>query len=95
MPQLGEAVFDDYAMLRCSFYYRHVYNLLGRTAFLVPFSGLPDKLAALLSTDPPKTTRTGVRWLRVAFAHLGKLDTVAALEHLIAIANTYAEQEAG
>jgi hypothetical protein len=44
MPQLGEAVFDDYTMLRCSFYYRHVYDLLGRTAVLVPFSavaGLP------------------------------------------------------
>lgn len=40
-PQLGEAVFDDYAMLRCSFYYRHVYDLLGRTALLVPFSAVP------------------------------------------------------
>ncbi|MFE3189885.1 ATP-grasp domain-containing protein [Nocardia sp. NPDC059240] len=44
MPRLGEAVFDDYTMLRCSFYYRHVYDLLGRTAVFVPFSavaGLP------------------------------------------------------
>ncbi|MEU2255021.1 hypothetical protein ABZ540_17830 [Nocardia xishanensis] len=55
--------------------------------------GLPDDLAAQLSSEPPKTTRTEVRWLRVAFAHLGKLDTVAALEHLIAIATTHAEQE--
>ncbi|WP_458690372.1 ATP-grasp domain-containing protein [Nocardia tengchongensis] len=39
--QLGEAVFDDYTMLRCSFYYRHVYDLLGRTAVLVPFSAVP------------------------------------------------------
>ncbi|MFI9503505.1 ATP-grasp domain-containing protein [Nocardia sp. NPDC052566] len=42
VPRLGEAVFDDYAMLRCSFYYRHMYDLLGRTAVLVPFSALPD-----------------------------------------------------
>ncbi|MEV6101515.1 hypothetical protein [Nocardia sp. NPDC051981] len=55
--------------------------------------GLPDKLAALLSSEPPKTTRTEVRWLRVAFAHLGKLDTIAALEHLIALAATPARQE--
>ncbi|MEV0467854.1 hypothetical protein AB0I30_00310 [Nocardia tengchongensis] len=39
--QLGEAVFDDCTMLRCSFYYRHVYDLLGRTAVLVPFSAVP------------------------------------------------------
>ncbi|MEV0246357.1 ATP-grasp domain-containing protein [Nocardia sp. NPDC050712] len=42
VARLGEAVFDDYAALRCSFYYRHVYDLLGRTAFLVPFSAVPD-----------------------------------------------------
>lgn len=41
VPQLGEAVFDDYATLRCSSYYRHVYDLLGRTAALVPFSAVP------------------------------------------------------
>ncbi|MEV6066269.1 ATP-grasp domain-containing protein [Nocardia sp. NPDC052001] len=41
-PRLGEAVFDDYAALRCSAYYRHVYDLLGRTAVLVPFSAVPD-----------------------------------------------------
>lgn len=41
VPQLGEAVFDDYTMLRCSFYYRHVYDLLGRTAVFVPFSAVP------------------------------------------------------
>ncbi|MFI6169293.1 ATP-grasp domain-containing protein [Nocardia sp. NPDC051052] len=40
VPQLGEAVFDDYTMLRCSFYYRDVYDLLGRTAVLVPFSAV-------------------------------------------------------
>lgn len=41
VPQLGQAVFDDYATLRCSFYYRHVYDLLGRTAVFVPFSAVP------------------------------------------------------
>ncbi|WP_282785625.1 ATP-grasp domain-containing protein [Nocardia sp. CC201C] len=33
-------MFDDYATLRCSFYYRHVYDLLGRTAVLLPFSAV-------------------------------------------------------
>ncbi|MFD7844823.1 ATP-grasp domain-containing protein [Nocardia sp. NPDC059764] len=42
VPQLGEAVFDDYATLRCSSYYRHVYDLLGRAAFFVPFTAVPD-----------------------------------------------------
>ncbi|MEV0761783.1 ATP-grasp domain-containing protein [Nocardia sp. NPDC050435] len=41
VPRLGEAVFDDYTMLRCSFYYRHIYDLLGRTAIFVPFSAVP------------------------------------------------------
>ncbi|MET8651863.1 ATP-grasp domain-containing protein [Nocardia aurea] len=41
VPRLGDAVFDDYATLRCSSYYRHVYDLLGRTAVLVPFSAVP------------------------------------------------------
>lgn len=41
VPRLGEAVFDDYSTLRCSSYYRHVYDLLGRTAVLVPFSAVP------------------------------------------------------
>ncbi|GAB3212415.1 ATP-grasp domain-containing protein [Nocardia tengchongensis] len=39
--QLREAVFDNYTMLRCSSYYRHVYDLLGRTAVLAPFSAVP------------------------------------------------------
>ncbi|BAW08511.1 hypothetical protein NS14008_09590 [Nocardia seriolae] len=39
--RLGEAVFDEYSVLRCSFYYRHVYDLLGRIAVLVPFSAVP------------------------------------------------------
>ncbi|PSK26703.1 hypothetical protein D6158_29880 [Nocardia seriolae] len=38
---LGEGVFDDYAMPRCWFHYRHVYDLLGRTAVPVPFSAVP------------------------------------------------------
>lgn len=41
VPQLGEAVFDDYPTLRCSSYYRHIHDLLGRTAVLVPFSAVP------------------------------------------------------
>ncbi|MEU0544979.1 ATP-grasp domain-containing protein [Nocardia sp. NPDC005978] len=40
-PRLGSAVFDDYAALRCSSYYRHLYDLLGRTAVLVPFAAVP------------------------------------------------------
>lgn len=35
-----------------------------------------------LAHDPVGHVRTEVPWLRVAFAHLGKLDTVAALELL-------------
>lgn len=41
-PGLGEAVFDDYPALRCSSYYRRVYDLLGRAAVLVPFSAISD-----------------------------------------------------
>ncbi|WP_405179261.1 ATP-grasp domain-containing protein [Nocardia sp. NBC_01377] len=41
VSRLGDAVFDDYPTLRCSSYYRHVYDLLGRTAVLVPFSAVP------------------------------------------------------
>ncbi|MFD3509001.1 ATP-grasp domain-containing protein [Nocardia sp. NPDC058666] len=41
VPRLGEAVFDDYATLRCSSYYRYVYDFLGRTAVLVPFAAVP------------------------------------------------------
>jgi hypothetical protein len=41
VPNLGNAVFDDYAKLRCSSYYRRIYDLLGRVAVLVPFRALP------------------------------------------------------
>jgi hypothetical protein len=37
---LSRAVFDDYPSLRCSVYYRHVYDLLGRDAVLVPLAAL-------------------------------------------------------
>lgn len=44
---LSRAVFDDYPSLRCSAYYRHVYDLLGRDAVLVP-------LVALAYLDLPR-----------------------------------------
>ncbi len=51
MP-MGAAVFDDYAKLKCSSYYPHVYDLLGRTCFLVPFSALPTlPLQRMLDSD--------------------------------------------
>jgi hypothetical protein len=37
---LGSAVFDDYGLLRCTAYYRHVYDLLGRACVFVPFTAL-------------------------------------------------------
>jgi hypothetical protein len=37
---LSRSVFDDYPSLRCSVYYRHVYDLLGRDAVLVPLAAL-------------------------------------------------------
>lgn len=40
-PRLGAAVFDDYAALRCSSYYAHVHDLLGRAFFFAPFGALP------------------------------------------------------
>lgn len=36
--EMGRAVFDDYARLRCSSYYRWTYDLLDRTCFLVPLA---------------------------------------------------------
>ena len=46
--------------------------------------GLPEALRSVLAHDPIGHVRTEVPWLRVAFAHLGKLDTVTALELLVA-----------
>lgn len=39
-PRLGRAVSDDYMLLRCSTYYRWIYELLGRDCFLVPVAAL-------------------------------------------------------
>lgn len=39
-PRLGAGVSDDYASLRCSSYYRHVYEFLGRAAVIVPLRAL-------------------------------------------------------
>lgn len=41
LARQSSAVFDDFPKLRCSSYYRWVYDLLGRTCILVPFSALP------------------------------------------------------
>src|SRR5687767_14451618 len=40
-PALADAVFDHYPSLRCPSYYRAVYDLLGRVAYLLPLGGLP------------------------------------------------------
>lgn len=42
LARASTAVFDDYARLRCSSYYPRIYDLLGRTAILVPFNALPS-----------------------------------------------------
>ncbi|WP_372367788.1 ATP-grasp domain-containing protein [Candidatus Uabimicrobium sp. HlEnr_7] len=39
-PKICEAVFDDYSTLRCSYYYRYIYEFLGRAVFIVPFAAL-------------------------------------------------------
>lgn len=39
-PPLAGAVFDDYPALRCSAYYRAVYDLLGRAAVIAPMTAL-------------------------------------------------------
>lgn len=41
-PKLGQAVFDDYTLLRCSSYHRWTYDLLGRTSLIAPISALPS-----------------------------------------------------
>jgi hypothetical protein len=41
VPELAQGMFDDYTKLRCSMYYRYVYDLLGRACVIVPFSALP------------------------------------------------------
>ncbi len=41
VPELGQAVFDNYATLRCSTYYSAIYDLLGRACVFAPFSALP------------------------------------------------------
>lgn len=40
-PDLCNFIFDDYAQLTCTNYYRHLYRYLGRLAFIVPMSALP------------------------------------------------------
>ncbi len=45
--------------------------------------GLADALRENLASDSPSYTQTEVRWLRVAFRHLGKLDTITVLEQLL------------
>jgi hypothetical protein len=39
-PGLANRVFDHYPALRCSSYYRAIYDLLGRTSVIVPFTAL-------------------------------------------------------
>jgi hypothetical protein len=40
-PDLCNYVLDDYALLECTSYYRHVYPFLGRTAYILPMGALP------------------------------------------------------
>lgn len=42
LARTSTAVFDDYARLKCSSYYRRIYDMLGRTAVFVPFGALPS-----------------------------------------------------
>ncbi|MEZ4454347.1 MAG: hypothetical protein R3B09_33145 [Nannocystaceae bacterium] len=53
------------------------------TSVTIPDLGLPEPLRRNLSHDPPAITQTQVRWLRVAFAHLGKLDVLTALTTIL------------
>ncbi len=45
--------------------------------------GLDPKLRENIARGSPSFTQTRARWLRVAFAHLGRLDTLAVLEALL------------
>ncbi|WP_143825712.1 hypothetical protein [Nannocystis exedens] len=64
---------------------RHVFHVQHDVGTLDAASlELPEGLRSKLARGSPTYTQTAVRWLRVAFAHLGKLDTVVALEHLLA-----------
>lgn len=45
--------------------------------------GLSDALRENLAINSPSYSQTEVRWLRVAFGHLGKLDTITVLEQLL------------
>lgn len=50
--ELGRAVFDDYARLRCSSYYRWTYDLLDRNCFLVPLNAVASlPLERMLGSD--------------------------------------------
>ncbi|MGV9724251.1 hypothetical protein [Nocardia beijingensis] len=48
--------------------------------------GLPPERRQHLVTDSPTITHTTARWLRAAFRHLDKLDTVTVLERILAVA---------
>ncbi|MGW0637385.1 hypothetical protein [Nocardia salmonicida] len=50
---------------------------------------LPPHMVDLVSRESLKTTQTEVRWLRVAFRHLGKWDTVTALERMLIAAGRH------
>lgn len=47
--------------------------------------GLPEPLRSRLAFCSPSYTQTEVRWLRVAFRHLGRLDTVTVLARLLTL----------
>lgn len=42
VPGLADAVFDTYSLLKCSAYYPHLFEYLGRQSFFVPLSALPE-----------------------------------------------------
>lgn len=72
-------------------YIFHVEYALSAPPLTAADLDLPPHLVDLLSWESPKITRTEVRWLRVAFRHLGKRDTVAALERLLMVAQRHDE----
>ena len=67
-------------------YERHVFHVQHDAALgTLDAAGLrlSDALRKNLAINSPSYSQTEVRWLRVAFKHLGKLDTITVLEQLL------------
>ncbi|MFB8003555.1 hypothetical protein [Nocardia sp. NPDC056000] len=70
-------------------YIFHVEYAPSAPLLTVPDLDLPPHMVDLVQWQSPKITQTEVRWLRVAFRHLGKWDTVTALERLLIAAQRH------